>query len=81
MTEPLNARVAQRLEEVGRILEEQGANPHRVRSYRRAAETVRGLPRPLSDLLDEGDRARLEDLPGIGALLQYAGGAPHESDA
>jgi hypothetical protein len=69
LTEILNAQIAQRLEEVGRILEEQRANPHRVRAYRRAAEIVRDLPRPLSDLLDEGGMARLEELPGIGPSL------------
>jgi DNA polymerase (family X) len=69
MAEPLNAQVAQRLEEVGRVLEEQGANPHRVHAYRRAAQIVRRLVRPVSDLVEEGGMAALEELPGIGPSL------------
>ena len=38
-----NFRVARRLDEVAEILGAQGANPYRVRAYRRAAETLRHL--------------------------------------
>ena len=41
----MNAHVAARLEEVAGILEWQGANPYRIRAYRRAALTLRGLGR------------------------------------
>jgi DNA polymerase (family X) len=69
MLEPLNAHVAARLEEVAGILEWQGANPYRVRAYRRAALTLRGLVRPVSELLAKGGLQALEDLPGIGENL------------
>jgi hypothetical protein len=65
----LNAGVAGRLEEVARILEEHGANRFRVAAYRRAAATVRGLGRPLDELIRERDLAGLEELPGIGESL------------
>lgn len=61
-----NLQIARRLEEVASILEEQRANPFRVRAYRRAAETVRRLPRPLLDLWREGGDEALRALPGVG---------------
>jgi hypothetical protein len=69
MADPLNAHVAARLEEVARILEWQGANPYRVRAYRRAALTLRGLGQPVSETLAQGGLASLEALPGIGESL------------
>jgi hypothetical protein len=67
-----NQQVAQRLDEVAQILEEQGANPFRVRAYRRGADTLRGLPRPVAEILEEGGMAALEALPGIGPSLARA---------
>jgi len=64
-----NLKIARRLEEVASILEEQRANPFRVHAYRRAAETVRRLPRPLIELWREGGDEALRSLPGIGDRL------------
>jgi DNA polymerase (family X) len=64
-----NDEVAKRLEEAARGLEEQDANVYRVRAYRTAANTVRGLDRPMSELLKEGGRDALDKLPGIGDRL------------
>ena len=69
MPEPLNTQVAGRLEEVASILEDQHANPYRVRAYRRAAETLRRLERPVAELLAEHGIPGLEALPGIGESL------------
>ncbi|HJS57094.1 MAG TPA: helix-hairpin-helix domain-containing protein [Vicinamibacteria bacterium] len=69
MAESLNTHVAARLEEVAGILEWQGANPFRVRAYRRAALTLRGLDRPVSELLAKGGLGALQELPGIGDSL------------
>jgi hypothetical protein len=43
VVETLNAQVAARLEEVARLLAEQGAKPYRVEAYAHAART-RGTP-------------------------------------
>jgi len=54
------------------LLEDQRANPFRVRAYRRAAEVVRGLERPVHAILaDQGRDGRdgLDALPGIGESL------------
>ncbi len=52
-----NTQIARRLEEVASILEEQRANPFRVRAHVKAAETVRRLPIPLTELWREGGDA------------------------
>lgn len=69
MSTALNAEIAGRLEEVARVLGEQGANPFRVRAYERAAEILRRLPRPVSEIYHEGGLPALEALPGIGENL------------
>lgn len=66
---PLNAHIASRLDEVAQILEEQAANPYRVRAYRRAADSLRRQPRPVDEVLREGGLVALEELPGIGESL------------
>jgi hypothetical protein len=64
-----NAAIARRLEEVGRILEEQGASVHRVRAYRAAAARLRGLDRPAADILREEGIDGLDRLPDIGPVI------------
>ena len=64
-----NAEAARRLEGAAKILEDRGENLFRVRAYRTAAETVRRLPRPAIDVLREGGRRALMELPGIGDRL------------
>lgn len=68
----LNRTIAERLEEVALILEEQGANPFRVRAYRRGAATLRRLGLPVAEVLDKAGLAGLEALPGIGESLARA---------
>ncbi len=65
----LNAGVAARLDEVARLLAEQGANPYRVRAYDRAAETLRRLDRPVEEIVATKGVEGLERLPGIGPTL------------
>jgi hypothetical protein len=64
-----NEGLAGRLEEIAELLEAQNANPFRVRAYRSAAQTIRGLPRPAADILVAGGLQGLRDLPGIGESL------------
>lgn len=69
MAASVNEDIAGRLEEVALILGEQGANRFRVQAYRRAADTVRFLPRQVSELFAEQGLEGLEKLPGIGASI------------
>jgi hypothetical protein len=64
-----NAQVALHLEEVADLLQAQDANPFRVRAYRTAAETVRGLPRAAHEILETEGPEGLQRLAGIGASL------------
>jgi len=65
----INSLVATRLDEVARILEEQGANTFRVGAYRRAAAMLRGLKRPVNLIIKTKGLEGLEELPGIGETL------------
>jgi DNA polymerase (family 10) len=67
-----NQAVAARFLETARLLENQGVNPFRVRAYRRAAETLRRLRRPVEHMVREEEPGALERLPGIGAGLAAA---------
>ncbi|TWT57131.1 DNA polymerase/3'-5' exonuclease PolX [Thalassoglobus neptunius] len=60
-----NAEIARVFDEIGDLLEIQGANSFRVRAYRNASRTLEGLSEPVSDLASEGVPA-LTELPGIG---------------
>ncbi len=63
-----NIEYARIFEEIGDLLEIQGANPFRIRAYRNGARTLETLSQPLESLLAD-ENARLEDLPGIGKDL------------
>ncbi len=69
MAEMLNDEIAQRLKEVARLLQEQGANPFRVQAYRRAAEALHRLERPVTEILNAEGMEGLQQLPGIGESL------------
>lgn len=64
-----NEAVAVKLDEMAALLTGQRANPFRVRAYHRAAEMVRGLDVPVSQVLAQGGLEALEALPGIGESL------------
>jgi DNA polymerase (family 10) len=62
-----NNDIAAVFEEIADLLEIEQANPFRIRAYRNAARTVRGLGEEVRDLIQEG--FDLEQLPGIGEAL------------
>lgn len=72
MIEEVNAETAARLEEVARILNEQGANRFRVDAYRQAATTIRRLKRPVTEIVRASGIEGLKRLPGIGETLARA---------
>lgn len=63
----VNAEIASKLDEVADLLDIEGANPFRVRAYRRAARLIGELPRNVGDMLAQGED--LDTLPGIGRDL------------
>ncbi len=64
---PTNARIAERLQLIGDLLEMEGAVRHRVLAYRRAAARIRATPESVARMAMEG---RATDLPDIGDTLQ-----------
>jgi DNA polymerase (family X) len=64
-----NTEIARRLEEVAGLLNEQGANPYRVQAYRHAAEMLRRLDRPVTEIVRHEGGEGLRRLPGIGESL------------
>lgn len=72
MGEQFNVEIAQRLKEVARLLEEQGANPFRVQAYRHAGELLLRLNRSAAQILHEEGIEGLQKLPGIGETLARA---------
>jgi hypothetical protein len=70
--ERVNEDIASRLEEVAHLLHEQDANAFRVEAYRRAAQTVRSLPEPVSDLFHREGLEGLDRLPTVGPTIARA---------
>lgn len=66
-----NRAIAERLLSYARHLNENDPNLFRRRAYRRAAEILLRLDRPVSRILSEQGRKGLEALPGIGRHLSY----------
>ena len=62
-----NVEIARVLNEYADLLEIQGENTFRIRSYRQAARTIEGLSQPVAQLAD--DEKELQTLPGIGTRM------------
>ncbi|MFQ5662245.1 MAG: DNA polymerase/3'-5' exonuclease PolX [Terriglobia bacterium] len=62
-----NRDVARILRETAQLLELDGAQIGRYRSYERAAQQVEALPEPVAQLVAEG---RLQEVPGIGERME-----------
>jgi len=62
-----NAEIAAMFDQTADLLEIKGENQFRVRAYRRAAQTIEGLPKSVGNLLSAG--TDLAELPGIGKDL------------
>jgi DNA polymerase (family X) len=66
-----NPGIADRLDAFASLLELADANPYTARAYRRAAETIRGAPVPVAQLVRTGRVRQLRGIgPGIEARLR-----------
>jgi putative hydrolase len=72
MSDSINADVADRLEELATLVEQQGGSGYRVRAYRRAAASVRHASEPVSDVLHESGIDGLKAMPGVGESIARA---------
>ena len=66
-----NQQIAGSLEEVSRILAEQGANRFRVQAYVHAADALRGMEEPVSAVLSREGLEGLEKIPGVGDTIAH----------
>jgi DNA polymerase (family X) len=62
-----NVQIADRLDAFASLLELGDANPYTARAYRRAAETIRGAPASVAELVRSG---RVRELRGIGPGIE-----------
>lgn len=72
-TEPValsNADIARTLGSLAQLLSAQGANPYKVKAYRRAAETILGLGGSVDEKVRRGED--LTPYPGIGNAISSA---------
>lgn len=67
MPKVTNAQLAKRLDERAEQLAAGGANVYRVRAYRRAARSVADTPRPIADMVANGEDLR--QIPNVGPDL------------
>lgn len=64
-----NRHIAAHLDRIATLLEARERPSYRSRAYRAAAATVRRWPRPLSEIVAEGGRSALMEIPTIGRSL------------
>lgn len=67
-----NRFVADKLDEVAHLLDQQNGSLFRVRAYRDAASYLRGLPHPIRLDYQRGGERALDDLPTIGQSIAAA---------
>jgi putative hydrolase len=67
-----NRSVSERLYEYSAVLEQQEANPFRVKAYQRAAATVEGLDEDIGEIYERGGTESLVALPNIGRGIASA---------
>jgi hypothetical protein len=67
-----NQDIADKLREAAALLEAQGANPYRAGAYRKAADTIARLTRPVREIFDAEGVTGLDLLPHIGKGIAAA---------
>lgn len=66
---PDNIEIADLLSRIADLLDTQNENFYRVRAYRNAARTARGLDDSITTMLRKGGRSQIERLPSIGRSI------------
>lgn len=72
LANPQNTVLAANLRELADLLTQQGADGFRVAAYRRGADIVEALDRPVSEILTAQGKGGLIALPGIGTGIASA---------
>ncbi len=66
---PSNEDIAAMLDRIAGLLEIEGANPFRIRSYRDGANTIRQADRSVAQLVNEDRMDEVKQMPNIGSGL------------
>jgi len=66
-----NRTIADWLTDYAHFLQAEGGSLYRIRAYRQAAQTIMGLDRRVSHIVEAEGRKGLVNLPGIGTHLAY----------
>lgn len=69
---PTNDALADSFDEVAALLRAQAADRYRVRAWEQGADQLRSMEQPVAEILDQGGRKALVDLPHIGRSLAGA---------
>jgi putative hydrolase len=69
---PWNATITAWLHEAAQLLEQQHANPFRVRAFRGAADTIARLPEDIGEMVTREGPEALRTLPGVGPGIAAA---------
>ena len=69
---PWNPTITAWLREAAQLLEQQHANPFRVRAFRGAADTIARLPEDIGELVTREGPEALRTLPGVGPGIAAA---------
>lgn len=62
-----NEDIARIFDEIGDMLDIMGESTFRIRAYHKAAASIRGLTKPLTEIYEIGGVKALEAIPGIGS--------------
>lgn len=62
-----NIQIAERFNQMAKLLEFKGENPFKTRAYTTAARTIKGLDEELASLYKDG---KIDTLPGVGEALK-----------
>jgi len=73
-----NSEITTRLLQIADLLGQQQANPFRVIAYRRAAASIAGLQKPVTDIVEQKGFEGLVELPAVGegiarSIFEYIG--------
>jgi hypothetical protein len=69
---PWNGTITAWLREAAQLLEQQHANPFRVRAFRGAADTIARLPEDIGEMVTRQGPQALRELPGVGPGIAAA---------
>lgn len=66
---PTNDEIASVLEEIASLLQDQGENPHRIRAYTLAADSIRSEEKSVANRFHKGGEEAIRSIRGVGEAI------------